>query len=144
MHTDLLHTDTHTHTRTRAHAHARFCEKWGHPIGIMFFILYKLYVILPYTNPTPKLGTHRSLCQRKQRIALYIILGHYSNMVLRHVPTNKYYIYIYAYSIYTVIYIYIYIYTVEIKSLHTPCSICKMLIILPFYKNDPVQKFTYD
>ncbi len=26
------------------------------------FILYKLYVLLPYTYPTPKLRPHRSLC----------------------------------------------------------------------------------
>ncbi len=38
---------SHTHT----HTHVRFCEKWGHPIGVMVFILYKLYVLLPYTYP---------------------------------------------------------------------------------------------
>ncbi len=32
---------------------------------------------------------------------------------------------------YLFIYIYIYIYTVEVKNVHTPCRICKMLIILP-------------
>ncbi len=37
-------------------------EKWGHPISVMVFILYKLYVLLPYTNPTPKLSPHRRLC----------------------------------------------------------------------------------
>jgi len=31
------------------HTHVRFCEKWGHPISIMVFILYKLCVLLPYT-----------------------------------------------------------------------------------------------
>ncbi len=42
-----------------------------------------------------------------------------------------------------------YKYTVEVKSLHTPCRICKMLILSTrennswIYKNDPVQKFTY-
>ncbi len=49
----------HAHT----HTHVYFCEKWGHPIGVMVFILYKLYVLLPYyTNPTPKLSPHRRLC----------------------------------------------------------------------------------
>ncbi len=32
-----------------SHTHICFCEKWGHPIGVMVFILYKLYVLLPYT-----------------------------------------------------------------------------------------------
>ncbi len=31
-------------------------------IGVMFFILYKLYVLLPYTYPTPKLSPHRRWC----------------------------------------------------------------------------------
>ncbi len=88
----------HTHTHTHTHTHVGFYGLRGLSIGVMVFILYKLYVLLPYTNPTPKLSPHRRLCQRKQRIALYIILGHYSNMVLRHVPTNTYYIYIYIYS----------------------------------------------
>ncbi len=56
------HTHTHTHTHTLSHTHVGFCEKWGHPIGVMVFILYKLYVLLPYTNPTPKLSPHRRLC----------------------------------------------------------------------------------
>ncbi len=34
---------------THTHTFDCFCEKWGHPIGIMVFILYKLYVLLPYT-----------------------------------------------------------------------------------------------
>ncbi len=31
-------------------------------IGVMVFILYKLYVLLPFTNPTAKLSPHRRLC----------------------------------------------------------------------------------
>ncbi len=34
----------------------------GLSIGVMVFILYKLYVLLPYTYPTPKLSPHRRLC----------------------------------------------------------------------------------
>ncbi len=62
------HTHTHTHshtlshTHTHSHTHVRFCEKWGLSIGVMVFILYKLYVLLPYTYPTPKLSPHRRLC----------------------------------------------------------------------------------
>ncbi len=56
------HARMHTHTHTHTHTHVRFCEKWGHPIGVMVFILYKLYVLLPYTYPIPKLSPHRRLC----------------------------------------------------------------------------------
>ncbi len=38
-----------THTHTHTHTHVCFCEKWGHPIGVMVFILYELCVLLPYT-----------------------------------------------------------------------------------------------
>ncbi len=48
----------HTHT----HTHVGFCGLWGLSIGVMVFILYKLCVLLPYTNPTPKLSPHRRLC----------------------------------------------------------------------------------
>ncbi len=58
----LIHTLSHTHTHTHTHTHVRFCEKWGHPIGVMVFILYKLYVLFAYTYPTPKLSPHRRLC----------------------------------------------------------------------------------
>ncbi len=37
-----------THTLTQTHTLC-ICEKQGHPIGVMVFILYKLYVSLPYT-----------------------------------------------------------------------------------------------
>ncbi len=46
----------HRHTHTETHTHVCFCEKWGHPIGVMF---------LSCTNcmcyfPTPKLSPHTS------------------------------------------------------------------------------------
>ncbi len=34
----------------------------GLSIEVMVVILYKLFVLLPYTNPTPKLSPHRRLC----------------------------------------------------------------------------------
>ncbi len=48
------HTYTHTHARThaRTHTHVCFYKKWGHPIGVMDFILYKRYMLLPYTYPS--------------------------------------------------------------------------------------------
>ncbi len=48
--------DTHTHT------HVGFYGLRGLSIGVMVFILYKLYVLLPYTYPTPKLSPHRRRC----------------------------------------------------------------------------------
>ncbi len=42
----------HTHT----HTHVVFYGLRGLSIGVMVFILYKLYVLLPYTYPTPKLS----------------------------------------------------------------------------------------
>ncbi len=49
---------THTHT----HTHVGFYGLRGLSISVMVFILYKLYVLLPYTYPTPKLSPHRRLC----------------------------------------------------------------------------------
>ncbi len=49
---------THTHT----HTHVGFYGLRGLSIGVMVFILYKLYVLLPYTYPTPKLSPHRRWC----------------------------------------------------------------------------------
>ncbi len=50
--------NTHTHTHTRV----GFYGLQGLSIGVMVFILYKLYVLLPYTYPTPELSPHRRLC----------------------------------------------------------------------------------
>ncbi len=62
------HTHTHTHTHTHSHSHSLslslsvgFYGLRGLSIGVMVFILYKLYVILTYTYPTPKLSPHRRL-----------------------------------------------------------------------------------
>ncbi len=53
-----IYTNTHTHT----HTHVGFYGLRGLSIGVMVFILYKLYVLLPYTYPTPKLSPHRIRC----------------------------------------------------------------------------------
>ncbi len=66
-HTHTTHTHTHTHTdthtpsphtltHTHTHTHVVFYGLRGLSIGVMVFILYKLYVLLPYTYPTPKLA----------------------------------------------------------------------------------------
>ncbi len=54
-------TTTHTHTH-HTHHHVGFYGLRGLSIGVMVFILYKLYVLLPYTYPTPKLSPHRRRC----------------------------------------------------------------------------------
>ncbi len=56
------HTHTHKHTHTHTHTHVGFYGLRGLSIGVMVFILYKLYVLLPYTYPTPKLSPHRRRC----------------------------------------------------------------------------------
>ncbi len=43
------------------HQYVGFYGLRGLSIGVMVFILYKLYVLLPYTYPTPKLSPHRRL-----------------------------------------------------------------------------------
>jgi len=50
----LTHTHTHTHTLC-------FHVLWGLPLEISISILYKLYLLSPYTNPTPKPTHHRKL-----------------------------------------------------------------------------------
>ncbi len=61
----INHTHIHAHARTHArmhtHTHVGFYGLRGLSIGVMVFILYKLYVLLPYTYPTPKLSPHRRL-----------------------------------------------------------------------------------
>jgi len=49
-------THTHTHTHTSGSLSLR-----GLSIGVMVFILYKLYILSPYSNPTPKPTYHRKL-----------------------------------------------------------------------------------
>ncbi len=47
---------------THTHTHVGFYGLRGLSIGVMVFILYKLYVLLPYTYPKPKLSPHRRRC----------------------------------------------------------------------------------
>jgi len=50
---------THTHTHTQTHTLTLcFHVLWGLLIDIMIFILYKLYIMSPYTNLTPKPTHH--------------------------------------------------------------------------------------
>ncbi len=65
----------HTHT----HTHVGFYGLRGLSIGVMVFILYKLYVLLPYTYPTPKLSPHRRQCISifPQKNSLCMIYKHF-------------------------------------------------------------------
>ncbi len=47
---------------SHTHTFVGFYGLRGLSIGVMVFILYKLYVLLPYTYPTPKLSPHRRRC----------------------------------------------------------------------------------
>ncbi len=51
-----------THTHTHTHTQSGICGLRGLSIGVMVFLLYKMYVLLPYTYPTPKLSPHRRRC----------------------------------------------------------------------------------
>ncbi len=48
--------------KIHTHTHVGIYGLRGLSIGVMVFILYKLYVLLPYTYPTPKLSPHRRRC----------------------------------------------------------------------------------
>ncbi len=62
LHPPHTHARTHAHTHTHTHTHVGFYGLRRLSIGVMVFILYKLYVLLPYTYPTPKLSPHRRRC----------------------------------------------------------------------------------
>ncbi len=60
--TNLCPHKPHKHAHTHTHTHVVFYGLRGLSIGVMVFIMYKLYVLLPYTYPTPKLSPHRRRC----------------------------------------------------------------------------------
>jgi len=68
------HTQTHTHTLC-------FHVLKGLSIDIMLFILYKLYILSPYTNRTPKPTRHRKLSAflRFQKTSLSMIYKLFSS-----------------------------------------------------------------
>ncbi len=79
------HKPAHTHTH-HTHTHTLvFCGLWGLSIGVMVFILYNLYVLLPYTYPTPKLSPHRrTVCifrfSKKQHLVCFLSLLNYGDI----------------------------------------------------------------
>ncbi len=89
---------THAHTHTHTHTHVGFYGLRGLSIGGMVFILYKLYVLLPYTYPAPKLSPHRRLCisifpQKNSLCMIYkrfILWGHWKCPHKSPSPCNTY------------------------------------------------------
>ncbi len=95
-----------THKPTHTHTRVGFYGLQGLSIGVMVFILYKLYVLLPYTYPTPKLSPHRrrcistfppknSLCMIYKRFELW---GHWKCPHKSPSPCNTYVIHMSLYT----------------------------------------------
>ncbi len=91
----LSHTHTHTHSHTHTHTHTHthmlgFHVLWGLSIDVMFFILYKLYILSPYTAPIPKPNHHRrhSAILHFQKTSLSLIYKLVSSWGPKNVPTR--------------------------------------------------------
>ncbi len=72
---------------THTHTHVGFYGLRGLSICVMVFILYKLYVLLPYTYPTPKLSPHISTLTQKIHSVWFIRVLNYGdteNVVINH------------------------------------------------------------
>ncbi len=93
------HAQTHTHTHAHAHAHTHthththmlgFHVLWGLSIDVMVFILYKLYILSPYTAPIPKPNHHRrhSAILHFQKTSLSLIYKLVSSWGPKNVPTR--------------------------------------------------------
>ncbi len=87
------HAHTRTHTRTHTHTHTHmlgFHVLWGLSIDVMVFILYKLYILSPYTAPIPKPNHHRrhSAILHFQKTSLSLIYKLVSSWGPKNVPTR--------------------------------------------------------
>ncbi len=78
---------THTHTHTHM---LGFHVLWGLSIDVMVFILYKLYILSPYTAPIPKPNHHRrhSAILHFQKTSLSLIYKLVSSWGPKNVPTR--------------------------------------------------------
>ncbi len=76
---------THTHTHMLG-----FHVLWGLSIDVMVFILYKLYILSPYTAPIPKPNHHRrhSAILHFQKTSLSLIYKLVSSWGPKNVPTR--------------------------------------------------------
>ncbi len=85
------HKHAHTHTHTHTHTHMLgFHVLWGLSIDVMVFILYKLYILSPYTAPIPKPIHHRrhSAILHFQKTSLSLIYKLVSSWGPKNVPTR--------------------------------------------------------
>ncbi len=75
----------HTHTHMLG-----FHVLWGLSIDVMVFILYKLYILSPYTAPIPKPNHHRrhSAILHFQKTSLSLIYKLVSSWGPKNVPTR--------------------------------------------------------
>ncbi len=64
---------------------------WGHSIGVMVFVLYKLYFISSYTNPTPKptLRRKHNAYLDFQKTSFCMIYKIFPHGDLKNVPTRS-------------------------------------------------------
>ncbi len=87
--TDRQPTYTHTHTHTHTHM-LGFHVLWGLSIDVMVFILYKLYILSPYTAPIPKPNHHRrhSAILHFQKTSLSLIYKLVSSWGPKNIPTR--------------------------------------------------------
>ncbi len=88
-----LYTRTHARTHARTHTHTHmlgFHVLWGLSIDVMVFILYKLYILSPYTAPIPKPNHHRrhSAILHFQKTSLSLIYKLVSSWGPKNVPTR--------------------------------------------------------
>ncbi len=93
QHHSCLHARTHAHTHTHTHTHTHmlgFHVLWGLSIDVMVFILYKLYILSPYTAPIPKPNHHRrhSAILHFQKTSLSLIYKLVSSWGPKNVPTR--------------------------------------------------------
>jgi len=67
-------THTHTHTRTRTHTHIVLPSCWGFSIGVMVFILYKLYILSPKPTHYRKYSAflHKTNKQKQTLFSMFI------------------------------------------------------------------------
>ncbi len=82
---------SHTHTHTHTHTHMLgFHVLWGLSIDVMVFILYKRYILSPYTAPIPKPNHHRrhSAILHFQKTSLSLIYKLVSSWGPKNVPTR--------------------------------------------------------
>ncbi len=85
-----IHTHARAHTHTLSHTHSHTCWVSMFYGDVMVFILYKLYILSPYTAPIPKPNHHRrhSAILHFQKTSLSLIYKLVSSWGPKNVPTR--------------------------------------------------------